>query len=289
VIDEIRRLLTRRLPGYEVGPISGLGEGLDNAAYEVNGELIFRASKEPDPAVQADATRREAALLAVMAEFSTLPIPEPVFADAEGGVLAYRMLPGLPLMDHPVAKPTRLASALGEFLTGLHRTPLEEIEHLVERDTYPLSAWLQDAERDYREIAERMPAAARRPVEDFLGRPPPADNRAAALCHNDLRAEHMLVDVGTSAITGTIDWTDAAISDPARDLAFVYRDLRPEAFELTPDHYGDPFSGADRERAAFYARCKLLEDMVYGLRAVGARRYAEVGLAHLARIFGDLA
>jgi hypothetical protein len=66
VIDEVRRLLARRLPGYEVGSISGLGEGLDNAAYEVNGELIVRASKEPDPAVRTDATRREAALLAVV-------------------------------------------------------------------------------------------------------------------------------------------------------------------------------------------------------------------------------
>jgi aminoglycoside phosphotransferase (APT) family kinase protein len=287
VTDEVRGLLARHMSGYEVRFISGLGEGLDNAAYEVNGELILRASKEANPVLRGESTRREAALLAAVAEFSTLPVPEPVFADAEAGFLAYRKLPGLPLMDHPVAKPARLAPALGEFLTGLHRAPLEEIEHLVERDTYPLSAWLEDAERDYQKIAERMPTAARRPVEDFLGRPPPAETSAAAFCHNDLGAEHVLVDVGTSAITGIIDWTDAAISDPARDLALVYRDLGPEAFGLTLDHYGDPFSGADRERAAFYARCKLLEDIDYGLRAPGAWRYAEVGLSHLQPVFGS--
>jgi len=32
-------LLGRHLPGYEVRPIIRLGEGSDNATYEVNGEL----------------------------------------------------------------------------------------------------------------------------------------------------------------------------------------------------------------------------------------------------------
>ncbi len=58
------------------------------------------------------------------------------------------------------------------------------------------------------------------------------------------------MDVGASAITGIIDWTDAAITDPARDLAPVYRDLGPKVFELTLDHYGGYFDDADRERTA---------------------------------------
>lgn len=34
--DEIRAPLSRHLPGYGVRFIAGLGEGTDNAAYEVN-------------------------------------------------------------------------------------------------------------------------------------------------------------------------------------------------------------------------------------------------------------
>jgi len=119
VKDEIRALLARRLSGYEVRSISRLGEGLDNAAYEVNGELIVRASKKPGPICQADATRREADLLAAVAKVSTLPVPEPVFADAEAGVRAYIRLPGAPLMYHPVAEPALLAPALSGFLGRL--------------------------------------------------------------------------------------------------------------------------------------------------------------------------
>jgi aminoglycoside phosphotransferase (APT) family kinase protein len=288
VTDEIRASLVHHLPGYEVRSITGLGEGFDNVVYEVNGELIVRASKETDPALRSESTRREAQLLAVVAELSTLPVPVPVFVDVEAGLLAYVKLPGVPLIDHPVTEPARLAPALGRFLSRLHLAPLEKVEHLVERDAYPLLAWREDTQRDYRKIVEHLPAVYQRLVEDFLGRTPPAEPLAAVFCHNDLGAEHMLVDVDANAVTGIIDWTDAAIADPARDLALIYRDLGPEVFELTLDHYEGYFGDADRERAVFYARCKLLEDLAHGVRT-GARPYAEAGLAHLARTFEEVA
>jgi aminoglycoside phosphotransferase (APT) family kinase protein len=285
VIDEIQTLLTRHLPSHEVRSVAKLSEGLDHAAYEVNGELIVRKSKEADPAIRAESTRREADLLALLTGLSTLPVPEPIFADVEAGVLAYFKLPGLPLMKHPVAESARLALALGVFLGRLHRAPLEKIEPLVERDFYPLTAWREDAERDYLEIADQVPLTARPSVEDFLSRTPPSEPRAAVFCHNDLGAEHVLVDVDANTVTGVIDWTDAAIADPGRDLALIYRDLGSEVYSLTLAHYEGRFDEADRERAVFYARCKLLEEVAYGLGTPGTRRYAEAGLAHLARTF----
>ena len=279
-------MLTRHLPGYEVRSATRLGEGLDNVAYEVNGELVVRASKEADPTRRSESTRREAELLAVVTGLSTVPVPVPVFVDVEAGILAYFKLSGLPLMEQPVAEPARLASALGEFVGCLHRASVQEMEGLVGGDIEPLAAWRQGAERDYREIAEQLPAAARRAVEAFLGRITPAEKRVVAFCHNDLGAEHVLVDAGASTVTGIIDWTDAAIADPAYDLALIYRDLGPEVFDLTLAHYdGGRFDAADRERAVFYARCSLLEDIAYGLSTPGARRYAGAGLAHLVRTF----
>jgi hypothetical protein len=49
VVEGIRASLARHLPGYEVRSMVGLGEGSDNVAYEVNGQLVVRASKEADP------------------------------------------------------------------------------------------------------------------------------------------------------------------------------------------------------------------------------------------------
>ena len=154
--EEIRTLLARHLPGHKVRRVAALGEGLDNAAFEVDGELVVRKSKEAAPALRADAIRREAHLLAAVARISTLPVPEPAFADPEAGFIAYRRLPGRPLMDHPVSEPALLAPELGRFLGRLHGASLAKLEGLVERDCYPLAAWLEDAERDYGWISGRL-------------------------------------------------------------------------------------------------------------------------------------
>jgi aminoglycoside phosphotransferase (APT) family kinase protein len=277
--------LWRHLPGYEVRSVARLGEGLDNVAYEVNGELIVRRSKEADPASRNESARREADLLSAVARLSPLPIPEPVFADVEAGALAYIKLPGVPLLGHPVAEPTRLAPHLGRFLSRLHAAPVQKMEKLVERDTHPLTEWQEEAERDYREIGAHIPAPNRRLVEVFLASALPPEPYAATFCHNDLGAEHLLVDIEASAVTGVIDWTDASIADPACDLALIYRDLGPGIFDLTLSHYEGHWDDATRERAAFYARCALIEDIALGLRTPGAHRYAQIGLAHLARTF----
>ncbi len=284
VTDEIRALLSRHLPGYEVRSLARLGEGWDHVAYEVNAELIVRGSKEADPSARAAGTRREAELLAAVAELSPLPVPAPVFADPEAGVLAYRKLPGLPLLGHPVAEPARLAAPLGEFLSRLHAAPVERMARIVPADDHPPASWREEAEGDYAAIAGHLAAAARRRVEDFLGRTPPADPVAVAFCHNDLGAEHLLVDIEAHTVTGVLDWADAAIADPACDLALLFRDLGPEVFDLVLASYGGRLDDADRERAVFYARCALLEDIAYGLRT-GARQYAQAGLAHLGWTF----
>lgn len=287
--EEIRTLLARHLPGRKARSVRALGEGLDNTAFEVDGELVVRKSKEVDPILRAEAIRREAGLLTAVSGISTLPVPEPVFADPDAGAIAYRRLPGRPLMDHPVAEPALLAPDLGSFLGRLHGASLEKLEGLVGPDPFPMAAWLENAEKDYRGSSERLPAGARQQIEGFLGHPPPAEPRALAFCHNDLGAEHVLVDVTANAVTGIIDWTDAAVTDPARDLALVYRDLGPEVCKLALAHYEGSFDDADRERAVFYARCKLIEDLAHGLGTPGARRYAEAGLSHLARTFQPFA
>jgi len=52
--------------------------------YEINGELIIRASKEADPARRSESTRRQTHLLAVVAELSTLPVG-PWSVEVRGG------------------------------------------------------------------------------------------------------------------------------------------------------------------------------------------------------------
>jgi aminoglycoside phosphotransferase (APT) family kinase protein len=145
----VRRLVAAHLPGFQVDSVVAVGEGTDHLAFEVDGELIVRWTKEPDAAVRAARVDREARLLAAVAAISPLPVPEPSFRVPEQGVLAYRKLPGLPLLDLPQrqrsAHASAVAATLGELLTALHTAPVEDMTALVDIDDQRLVEWRDEA------------------------------------------------------------------------------------------------------------------------------------------------
>lgn len=128
-VDDIGRVVAAHLPGYQVDAVVVMGEGLDNRTYEVNGELLVRFSKQPDREDRAALVRREARLLAAVAGISPLPVPLPSFTAPEQGCLAYRKLPGVPVLDMPAPRRAASASSIGATLAGCSRrcTPSRSI------------------------------------------------------------------------------------------------------------------------------------------------------------------
>lgn len=289
-VAAVCRMVAAHLPHYQVDWVVQVGEGLDHLAYEVNGELILRCSKEPDPAARAAHLDREARLLAAVAAVSPLPVPELAFTVPEQGCLAYHKLPGLPLLDLP--EPQRsahggsIAATLGELLTALHAAPAEHLAALVDVDDQPLAEWRGEAAETYTAVAGQVPMVHRRPVEAFLEGPPPAEGWTPVFSHNDLGIEHVLVDPGTWTVTGIIDWSDAAIVDPAVDFGLLYRDLGPAAAHAALGSYRTEVNDLMTlgQRAAFYARCRLFEDLAYGIQT-GQDRYLDKSLAAMAWLF----
>ena len=101
---------------------------------------------------------------------------------------------------------------------------------------------------------------------------PPSSHWTAVFSHNDLGIEHVLVDPDSGIATGIIDWSDAALVDPAYDFGVLLRDLGTAALDLALGAYGgDADLAAMRTRASFYACCSLLEDLEYGLAHDTAR------------------
>jgi aminoglycoside phosphotransferase (APT) family kinase protein len=174
-VVEVHSVVAACMPDYRIDSVVPLGEGLDNVAYEVNGELIVRFSKEPDP-MRLD---REARLLAAVAAVSPPPVPEPTFTVAELGCMAYVKLPGTPLLDvpqlHRSDHDTSVAAALGEFLAALHAVPTDRVSNLVDTDDQPLAEWRREAAAIYPTVVGQIPSAYRRPVEAFLDAAPPDD------------------------------------------------------------------------------------------------------------------
>jgi aminoglycoside phosphotransferase (APT) family kinase protein len=274
---DVRHLVSVGLPGYTVRTVTRLGAGLDNVAYEVNDELVVRIARE------ADSVRREAALLARVGEVSPLPVPEPVFTLAEHNCVAYRKLPGTPLIDIPIADRTTYAAAigaeLGAFLAVLQTSDADRWTDLVDIDNEPLADWRDEAAEHYADVSATLSPNHHRKVEPFLRDPLPERAHELVFSHNDLGIEHVLVTPGTNKPTGIIDWSDAALCDPARDFGLILRDLGPAALDAAL-----PAGESLRDRARFYARCSLLEDLHYGLETSRAP-YIDKSLAALHWVF----
>jgi aminoglycoside phosphotransferase (APT) family kinase protein len=274
-MPDVRGALATALPGYVVESVSLLGEGLDNIAYEINNELIVRFSRRPDP----ERTDRETRLLTALQRISPLPVPEPIVMPG-GHWFAYRKLPGAPLLDLAAPPdPAPIAATLRGFLRALHAVPPGQVIDLVDTDDQSLREWRADAGEIYTVVAKHVPAPFRRRVEGFLTAEPPAETSRLVFSHNDLGIEHVLVDPRSGAVTGVIDWSDAALVDPAYDYGLLFRDLGPVA--LPP---GDDLEPDVRERAVFFARCSVLEDLAYGVET-GRKRYADKSTAALTWLF----
>nr|WP_240732064.1 phosphotransferase [Egibacter rhizosphaerae] len=227
---------------------------------------------------------REASLLTYLSGRLGIAIPVPVLVDAGRGVLVCRRIAGRSLLGMGVNDPLAVAAPLADALSKLHATPITLASEMAAPDPYPLPTWRDDAADTYRSIAGELPIDARRALEAFLASPTPHEPTAIALCHNDLGAEHLLVDPQDGRLTGIIDWSDAALTDPCRDFARLFRDFGPRVLERILGEYSCELGVGSRDRIAFYARCTLIEDLAFGFEA-GDRRYRDAAIAHLEHTF----
>ena len=188
-----------------LGTWSHLGSGLDHQAFRL-GDLVVRVTA-PDACAEVT---REAGLLRLLAGRLSIPVPEPRFADPARGVLAYPLLPGRSLLGR--TPPAGAATHLGRVLAELHAVDPAAVEVPVEA-------------ADPREWLAELSGPAQLLRVLHADPPPPTDERV--LAHADLGAEHILA--ADSLLTGVIDWSDAAVTDPALDFARPYGTSAPRS------------------------------------------------------------
>lgn len=237
-LEIIERPLRRALPGIEpVAPLRILGRGFRSLAAETTGGVVIRIGKN---SAAAQGYAREARLLPALAPLLPVAIPQPRWHIGSCpafpfGAIGYPKLPGATPQPSslPRAQRARLAHDIAAFLAALHRFPIAQslslgipgpdarrTELVVMRDTVVRGL------RDALERAEHQLLSAW--WDRFL-----ADEQVwhytPALIHGDLWYENLLVEPSSGALTGVLDWEDAAVGDPAQDLATLH-------------HLGDTFA-----------------------------------------------
>lgn len=252
--------LRRHVPKLAGVAVCELGHGLDNAAF-VAGDLVLRVA-------EGRSVIREARLLEVVAQRVSVPVPIPRFVDEDAGILAYPLIPGRPLLGRSPSP--GLAHRLGRFLRELHAIDTAAVDDLVPIEDANPSEWLENLDGPS-ELVSLVHASV------------PVPARQRVLAHADLGAEHILEQDG--ALTGVIDWSDAAITDLALDLARLYRDFGPEFLSAALDAYGDLGEGDEAmTRITFFARCAALEDLAFGHK-YGRAEYTQAAERSLAWLF----
>lgn len=277
--DEQRRLLGEALDaagggirgGGEVAPY---GVGGESRTFLVGDDLLVSVPLGwPADTPSPDDLDRAAELHRRVAARTSVPVPEVVAVHHDAGFLVHRRLPGEPLLA--VAPQAReqavpaVAAAVGTLLGDLHRCDVADLADVAEADEHSPAAWLEETAATVDALGDRLDAEQQRDARRFLALPAPGPPAGLRFSHNDLGIEHVLVTPGPDglAVSGVIDWGDAAITDPAYDLGLLLRDLGPGALRLALETYAtrsrpDPGTA---ERAVFYARCTLLEDLAFGL------------------------
>jgi aminoglycoside phosphotransferase (APT) family kinase protein len=287
-------LIEAQFPTLAPAHVSRLGEGCDSLAFEVNGEWVFRFPKSDEVARQLEI---EARLLPVLGEQLRVAIPlfrfhghpSPGFGRPFAG---YRRLPGEPAirLDAPAAAMDRLVAPLAAFLSALHAFPLDAALRAgvpVQRLDEVLAEIRADAVSDLARVVEAEPSA---PIDDwrrFIDAGADAPTRSpGALVHNDFAAEHVLLDRDTQAITGVIDWSDAAISDPVVDFAGLCHWGGVPFARAVLEAYDGGLDASALPVARYLAACRGAMDVAFGLEH-GRREYVTAGLTALRRCAAD--
>jgi aminoglycoside phosphotransferase (APT) family kinase protein len=287
--DLAARLIGSQFPELDPVRIEHLGEGCDSVAFEIDGAWVFRFPKRADVERQLLVemnvlpmlSARPAPVAIPLFRFKGLPASE--FAFHFGG---YQKLPGMPANRHdwPPAALLRLAPMLGQFLAWMHAVPADAVLECGVADQRDGSL-LAEVEQ---EALEDLPKLQRVASDAELGQwrawlehvPRPAGASDFAVVHNDLAAEHVLVDDTGRQITGVIDWSDMAVGDRAIDFGGVFHWGGGEFLDDVLAHYGRPVTRDQIERARYLAACRGVLDVEFGF-ARNRPEYVEGGLRAL--------
>lgn len=239
-------------------------------ARTVTGESwVLRFPRRPDVLDRAEV---EGHLLRLVAPHLSTAVPD--WRIQSSDLIAYPLLPGEPgltLTDqgepqwHTDVSSDAYSESLGNFLSELHGIDPAEVAGSgipVRTPAQEREKWREDIARVTAEfdVAEHLTARWDAWLREDSYWP-----TWSVLTHGEIYPAHTLVIDDT--ITSVLDWTTAAVGDPAKDLLFHRVSASPNAFEQTLTRYGE---GGGRIWPRFAEHCTEM----FSANAVGYGLYA---------------
>ena len=221
---------------------------------------------------------------------SVVPVAVPRWVVCDPTLIAYRRLPGAPLMTvrrkadggiepvwrvEPASFPESLVNSLADFVAALHGfRPAELVRPTTSEIRAKLFARIEEA-RAKVPIHEGRLASWRRWLDDDAMWPD-----SPVLTHGELHPLHLLVDEEPAArLVGVLDWTEAEFADPAVDDAVLHTSFGEVVFNRIVARL-EAISGrprADRipERVALWQSMFGINLLEFATRSNSAEYFAQ--------------
>ena len=215
--------------------------GLDFAvgfASDRHGQAwVLRVPRRPDAWPKA---QYEARILELVG--SVLPVAVPRWVVCDESLIAYRRLPGVPMMTvgrtadgaldpvwriEPESFAQSLVDSLGAFVAALHALKPAELPCPTTSEIRAKLSSRIDAARALVPIHEGRLVTWRRWLDDDeMWLDPPV------MTHGELHPLHLLIaEDGAHQLVGVLDWTEAEITDPVVDYAVLHKSFGSEKLD----------------------------------------------------------
>lgn len=262
-VDQARAAIRDQFPDVDADDLRLLGSGWEFDAYATGDGWVFRFPRKVGGteicAWEMRVQDLVADRLAPVAVPRTTLFGEPTAAFPHP-FTGHRMIPGIDADRHPDPPVSRLGAQLGEALTAIHSVEVEEA-------TAAGAPSATEGPADWHAETLEMAPALRGidPVVDtalgWLERVEvhPPYTEPPRFIHNDLAPEHVIVDQDTGLLVGIIDWTDAALEDPALDFVVLHCWLGWPLIDAILASYALPLDVRFHTRLDFLARTFSLE------------------------------
>ncbi|HEY0319861.1 MAG TPA: phosphotransferase [Pyrinomonadaceae bacterium] len=270
-LDDYSRRIREIAPDVVVGSMRLNQEGLLNDVVIVNDELVFRFVKREQ---NYKYLKDEAALLHLLKDYITLPIPSPFYESED--CLAYRMIPGETLRRDLLLRMAEddqqaIADQLAQFFRELHNFPVTDVKGFKIPSADALmkyEGWVNAYERIREKVFPLLlPHLRDWATEHFESHLADRSNfeYKLKLVDTDIPPYHIMFDRELRRVSGIIDFGCAGMGDPAIDLGVITYNYGESFLQRFYKLY--PEAETYLKRARFYAGAHEVRWLLTGVES----------------------
>ena len=266
-LEQARAVIMACFPEIDAQGAIHLGSGWDFDAFLTTDGWVFRFPRRAECAEVFESEQRIHQLISsVLPSSIAVPQVELMGQPALGfpyRFAGHRLIPGVDADAVGTDVNPNIAREIGTALGAIHSIPEEivmaagvvevRVDHEAEKQWFERGMKVVPALGGLDPTVDealQWVSGLSLPFDRFEGR--------LRFTHNDLSPDHVIVDSKTGKLAGIIDWSDAALGDPARDFVFLVTWRGWGFAEEVLRYYPHALDRDFRERLRFVARLMSL-------------------------------